>query len=256
MGMSVAEINKALNAITGRAAYTANAAVYVKLHTADPGSAGTTSPSSDTSRKLVAWAAPSAGAVASSAEISWTLALSGTETLTHVSFWDASTAGNYLGSSALSASATMNNGEIFKLTSGGVTMTLTQTKWSDAMKNAVLSAWTGQATMSANAGFFIKCHTGDPGSAGTANAATETSRKAITFGTNASAGSISNTATQNWTGMAGPTAPTTETISWFSFWDASTAGNFVGRDDLATARAISSGDGLDIAIGGISLSAS
>jgi hypothetical protein len=254
MGLTVAEQNKALNALTGRANYTASAAVYAKLHTGAPGDAGTANASTDTLRKLVAWAAPSSGAIASSAAVSWTLALSGTETLTHASYWDALTGGNCIGWSALSASATMGNGEVFTLSSGGLTMTLTGTKWTDAVKNAILNAWAGLATYTASAGFFLKLYTGDPGTAGSSNAATETLRKSVTFGTAAASGSIANTAAIAWTGMAGPTAPTTETVSWGGWYDALTSGNFLGRDDLATARAISSGDGMDVDIGGLTLS--
>ena len=256
MGLTIAELNKALNAITGGTNYAASAAVYVKLHTGAPGDAGTSNASSDTLRKLVAWAAPSGGAIASSAAVSWTLALSGGETLSHVSYWDALTGGNCIGNAALSATAAMVNGETFTLSSGGLTQTISGTKWSDFVKNAVLNAWAGLATFTKSTALYLKVHTGDPGSAGTANAATETTRKAVTFGTPASSASIANTAAVTWTGMAGPTAPTTESVSWGSWWDALTGGNFLGRDDLATARAISSGDGLDVAIGAFTLSAS
>ena len=174
MGLTIAELNKGLNAITGRASYTANAAVYVKLHTGAPGDAGTSNASSDTLRKLVAWAAPSGGVIASSAAVSWTLALSGGETLSHVSYWDALTGGNCIGNAALSATAAMNNGEIFTLSSGGLTQTISGTKWSDFVKNAILNAWAGLATFTAAAALYLKVHTGDPGSAGTSNAATET----------------------------------------------------------------------------------
>jgi hypothetical protein len=43
------------------------------------------------------------------------------------------------------------------------------------------------------AALWIKLHTGDPGAAGTANAATNTTRKQATFGTPASGGAIANT---------------------------------------------------------------
>ena len=53
MPMAVGEANRALNAWTGRAAMTANAAFYVKLHTGDPGAAGTSNASSETTRKAI-----------------------------------------------------------------------------------------------------------------------------------------------------------------------------------------------------------
>jgi hypothetical protein len=53
------------------------------------------------------------------------------------------------------------------------------------------------------AAVWIKPHIGDPGAAGTSNAAVETTRKQATFGTAAAAGSIANTTTVTWTSVAG-----------------------------------------------------
>lgn len=255
MGLSAAECNKALDAIVGRANYTANAAVYAALHTGAPGASGTSNASTHTGRQLVSWAAPSGGSIASSAAVTFTLALSGPETLTHVSYWTASTSGSYLGSAPLNASAAVTNGETFTLSSGGLTQQISDsgTKFTDAIKNAILNAWAGLSTMTALAAVHIKVHTGDPGTSGTSNAATETDRVAATFGTGAASGAISNTAAVEWDPIDGPTAPTQDTISWVTGWTAPTAGVFIFRDDLATARSVSSGDRLTLAIGDIDL---
>jgi hypothetical protein len=98
-------------------AFTAPAAFYVKLHTADPGSAGTTAAAAgDTVRKAVTWSSASAGSKAmSSMSGSWTNG--GTsETLTHVSFWDNVSAGVFLGSAALSSSQAWNTSKVYALT--------------------------------------------------------------------------------------------------------------------------------------------
>lgn len=72
------------------------------------------------------------------------------------------------------------------------------------------------------AGVYARAHTGDPGSAGTANASAETDRKAVTFGA-ANAGSKTMSGTISWTGWdAG-----TETISHLSLWTASSGGDFL-----------------------------
>lgn len=88
-------------------------------------------------------------------------------------------------------------------------------------RNKMLDALTGRATYTASAAFYVKLHTGDPGAAGANNAATETTRQAVTFGSAAATGAISNTAQVQWTSLAA-----TETISHVSFWTASTAGTF------------------------------
>ena len=109
--------NQWLNML-GAAAFTAPVGTYVKLHTADPGSAGATAASTVTTRPAVTWAAASAGSKASNNTPSWA-AWGGTngEVVTHISVWDASSAGNFLFSAALSASKTVNTGDTLNLTS-------------------------------------------------------------------------------------------------------------------------------------------
>jgi hypothetical protein len=107
---------KILDHLTGRASWTAPATVYIKLHTGDPGEDGTSSAATNTSRQSAAWSAASSGSIATSATISWTN-VSTTETYTHWSAWDNSTAGNCLWTGALSASAAVTAGDTFQITS-------------------------------------------------------------------------------------------------------------------------------------------
>ena len=96
---------------------------YLQLHTADPGEAGTTSVATNTVRQSVAFSAASAGAMASSATVTWT-SVSATETYSHWSMWDVVTAGagNCLWSGALSSSAAVTTGDTFQITA--LTLTL------------------------------------------------------------------------------------------------------------------------------------
>lgn len=111
--------------------------------------------------------------------------------------------------------------------------------WLDGLCRNV--AWTQPA------GFFVKLHTGDPGSAGTANAAANTTRVAATCSA-ASGGAITNSAAISWTSVS-----TAETYSHVSFWSASAAGTFLGSDDLAVARTVAVGDNFEIAVGDLDL---
>lgn len=121
---------------------------------------------------------------------------------------------------------------------------------SDAEKNKCLDAHVGRTTFTANAGFWVKLHIGSPGAAGTTNPAGETTRKQVTFGSAASAGAISNTAAVQWTNVS-----TAETYSHVSFWDASTAGNFLGADDLPATKTVAVGDTFTIPTGDLDLTA-
>jgi hypothetical protein len=64
----------------------------------------------------------------------------------------------------------------------------------------------------------------------------------------ASGGSCTTSGALSWTNV-----PNAETYSHVSFWDASTAGNFLGSDDLAVARAVAVGDNFTIAAGSLTL---
>lgn len=114
VGQSTTHAHAILNVLRGTT-YTAPASVWLKLHTADPGSAGTTAASAETTRKQVTFGAPSAGSSAASA-VSWTSWSAGSETETHMSLWDASTAGNFLMSAALTASKSVTNGDTLNVT--------------------------------------------------------------------------------------------------------------------------------------------
>ena len=101
--------------MVGGTAFTAPAACYVKLHIGDPGEAGTANAAGETTRKVITFAAASAGSKAANGTLpSWT-SVSTTETYSHVSLWDASTAGNCLWSGALSSSVAVTAGDTFTL---------------------------------------------------------------------------------------------------------------------------------------------
>lgn len=109
--------NKVLDHMLRATASTAPAGNFVKLHTADPGSAGATAASSVITRPAATFAAASAGSCSLSNTPSWA-SWAGTngEVVSHISVWDANTAGTFLYSAALTASKTMNTGDTLNLT--------------------------------------------------------------------------------------------------------------------------------------------
>jgi hypothetical protein len=106
---------KILEHTTGKTSWTMPTTVYVKLHLGDPGEDATSNAAANTSRQSASWASAASGAIATSATISWTN-VSTTETYSHWSLWDASTAGNPLWSGALSSSAAVTAGDTFQIT--------------------------------------------------------------------------------------------------------------------------------------------
>lgn len=92
--------------------------LWVKLHTADPGAAGTTAAAAgDTTRKQATMASASAGAKAMTGTAGPWTNVSTTETITHISLWSLVTAGTFQASAALTASQAWVNTNTFTLSS-------------------------------------------------------------------------------------------------------------------------------------------
>ena len=112
--------------------------------------------------------------------------------------------------------------------------------------NAWLNAL-GNNTSFAVAQVYVKLHVGDPGANGTANPATETTRKAVSFGV-ASAGVLASDADVSWTNIAG-----SEDANHFTAWDDLTAGNFLFSGTI-TANPYDAGDTYTISSGNLTAS--
>lgn len=123
-GLASGQLNAWLDGLCRSVAYSDPAAFWVKLHTGDPGSAGTSNAAGETTRKQPSFAAASGGSISSNADLVWTN-VSTAETYSHVSYWDASSGGTFLGSAALSASKTVAVGDTFTIPSGSLTVSLT-----------------------------------------------------------------------------------------------------------------------------------
>ena len=102
-------------------AFTAPAGTFIKLHTADPGAAGATAPSTNVTRVAATFAAAAAGAIA--LNNSPAFAMTATETISHISVWDAVTVGNLLWTAALTTSRSVLNGDTLTFTTLTVSLT-------------------------------------------------------------------------------------------------------------------------------------
>lgn len=79
-------------------------ALYVSLHTADPGASGTSEVSGGSpayARKSVTWGSASGGSKAASNQPQFDVPAS--TTITHVGFWSAATSGTFYGSAAITS---------------------------------------------------------------------------------------------------------------------------------------------------------
>lgn len=114
---------------------------------------------------------------------------------------------------------------------------------SNYLENAIGNALRGGnngTSYTAPAAVYAKLHTGDPGEDGTANAATETTRKEVQFGA-ASGGVISLSNAPSWTSY-----PAAESITHLSIWDHLSAGNCLGSGATAATHTMQIGDTLNL----------
>ena len=118
--------NALINATLRNTTYTSVATVYVSLWTSDPTDAGSGTEVSGGSyaRTAVTFAAPSNGASASSADCTFPTCTSTWGTVSHIGIFDASTSGNLLYHTPLDTSKTIETGDIFKIASASLTVTL------------------------------------------------------------------------------------------------------------------------------------
>ncbi len=112
-GLAPAHANSILNVLRN-VSYTGIATPFIKLHIGDPGAAGTTNPSAVTTRNAVTWNAASGGSMTLLSLGTWAMTTS--ETLSHLSIWDASTAGNFIDAFALTGTVAVVNGSTFSVT--------------------------------------------------------------------------------------------------------------------------------------------
>lgn len=94
--------------------------IWIQLHTADPGSAGTTAVAGNATRKdlTASMGTAASGLISNNAAITWTTGeVDTSEDYTHWSLFDASTAGTFLCSGTMTANA-VTAGDEFTIPSG------------------------------------------------------------------------------------------------------------------------------------------
>jgi len=118
--------NALINAVLRNTSYTSPATVYVSLYTSDPTDAdsGTEVSGGSYARTSVTFGAPSNGVSTNSADVTFPTATASWGTVTHIGIHDASTSGNLLFHTPLDTSKTIDSGDIFKITSGNLSVTL------------------------------------------------------------------------------------------------------------------------------------
>lgn len=115
-----------INATLRNTAYTSPTTVYVGLYTSDPTDANTGTEVSGGSyaRTSVTFGAPSNGVTTNSAAVEFPQATGNWGTVGWIGILDAATSGNLLYHTALDVSKVIDTGDIFKISTGNLSVTL------------------------------------------------------------------------------------------------------------------------------------
>jgi hypothetical protein len=118
--------NALINATLRATTYTSPATVYVSLYTSDPTDAdsGTEVSGGSYARTAVTFGAPSNGVTTNSADVTFPTSTLSWGTVTHIGIHDASTSGNLLFHTPLDTAKTIDSGDIFKIETGNLSVTL------------------------------------------------------------------------------------------------------------------------------------
>lgn len=118
--------NALINVTLRATAYTAPTTVYLALYTTDPTDAdtGTEVTGLSYARQSITFSAPSNGVTSNSAVIEFPQAGGSWGTVTHVGIRDALTNGNLLYHTPLTASKTIATGDVFRVATGSLSVTL------------------------------------------------------------------------------------------------------------------------------------
>jgi hypothetical protein len=121
--------NKILDHSVGKAAWTMPTA-YIALYTATPSDTGggtevTGGSYARFTTSGATWNSAASGSISNAVDITFPTATANWGTITGVAILDASTAGNFIWWGDLSATKTVNNGDVFKFLAGQLVATLT-----------------------------------------------------------------------------------------------------------------------------------
>lgn len=116
--------NKLADIVANHVANPLSTDLYLKLHKGDPGADATSNAATETTRKIVSFAAASGPSALNDGTLLWTN-VAATETYSHGSLWSASSGGNPWFYAPLASPENVSSGDTFQIPAGDVTVTFT-----------------------------------------------------------------------------------------------------------------------------------
>lgn len=233
-----------LDHVVGNTSMASPAAVYVQVHTGDPGAAGTSNLSDVTSRVAATFGSASGRVASNDAAVDFdSVSLTGDETWSGFSIWDAASGGNCLFWGPLSPGVLMQDGDSFSFGIGDIDLTMSGV-YTTYLGNALLNHALGTSAFAQPGGVHAAMHTADPTVAGNVSPATETDRIDMGAFDAASAGATANTNAATLSAVS-----TTEVYTHVVLHDASSGGNPLLFGALTTPKSMTAGDDAEFAAG-------
>lgn len=128
MALKASVRNSLVDALVNQANYTAPTAIYISLHTGDPGDTGASEANYTSYARVVAttkFPAASSGSSSNDVAITFPTSTGGSNTVTYCGIWDASSAGNWIGGGALTSSKTIASGDSASFATSNLTVSIT-----------------------------------------------------------------------------------------------------------------------------------
>lgn len=99
------------------------AALYVQLHTAEPGADGTAAVAAEARRVAASFGSAAAGGlIANTADVAWSAPLAANETYSHFSIWDAAVGGRCRWTGDMAPDVAATTGRAFTIPAGRLTL--------------------------------------------------------------------------------------------------------------------------------------
>jgi hypothetical protein len=209
---------------------TPGTAIYMSLHTADPGETGASEASGGSYARLqyTNWSAPANRAISNAANIGFTTLSGNLGTAVALGIWDASTSGNFLWrSSAISLSLTTGSTPTFE--AGNVIISLSEEISTYLAHKWLNHTFRNTAFTSPGTALYTSLHTSAPGLTGAGEVSGNNyGRIQHTSWSAFSSGQSHNTSIVQFATPSG----TWGTLQGFGIYDASTSGNFLAGGSL------------------------
>ena len=257
-GLGATTANNMLDHVLGTTTWTKPTAVFLSLHTADPGTTGANEvgagwyTAGGRKQPATGWNASTIAGSTNNGAVTYPTVSGADVTVTHIGVWDNATvgAGTFLTSVTLSSSKTFGDGSVPIIPDAGMTVSALD-NFSDYLKPLIVDHLLGLTTYTKPASTYLAMYITDIDATDVATEASTGGYARQLVGWDASAsGATDNTAEEDF----GTASANVGNVKDFGIRDAITTGNLLIFGDWNTANDVNNGDTYKVIAGALDLS--